>query len=67
MENFETFKNDCIEMVIECYDEDFNDNQCAQEISKCNTFSDLAKVMIDWEFWEMEDAIEKAQWFAPQA
>jgi hypothetical protein len=60
---FEKFKNECVEMIIECFDEDFNDCKMAQEVSKSNTFSKLAKVMIAWEFWEMEDAIEKAEWF----
>ncbi len=60
---FKEFKNECIEMIIECFDEDFNDCKMAQEVSKSNTFDELAKVMIDWEFWETEDAIEKAELF----
>ena len=79
MTEFEKFKNDCVVMVNDCYEEecwydeenDIERNEpidckCAIQIKQCNTFDELAEVMIAWEFWEIEDAIEKAQWFVPQ-
>ena len=73
---FEDFKNDCIEMVNECHEEecwyDYEndveraepiDCEVAVEIKACDDFTELAKVMIRWEFWEMEDVIEKSKWF----
>jgi hypothetical protein len=61
MKNFEEFKQECIEMVLECFDENLEDCKMAQQLNECDYFTDLAQVMIDWEYWEFEDAISYAR------
>ena len=57
MRKFKEFKESCIEMVLDCHNEDFNDCEMAQELSNKDSFTELAKVMVEWEYWEMEDAL----------
>ena len=64
MRTFKEFKQDCIDMVLECFDENFNDCKMAQELSQCDVFSELGQVMVEWEYWEMSDAIEYSKDFA---
>ena len=61
MRKFEEFKQDCIDMVLECYEETIDESKCGQALAECDYFTDLAQVMIDWEFWEFEDAIDYAR------
>ena len=77
MRTFKEFKQDCINMVNECFEEECwydeaNDVeraepincQMAVELKACDDFVELAKVMVEWEYWEMSDAIEYSKDFA---
>tara|TARA_R110000772_G_scaffold10544_13_gene33658 strand:+ start:809 stop:1042 length:234 start_codon:yes stop_codon:yes gene_type:complete len=77
MRTFKEFKQDCIDMVNECFEEECwydeandveraepIDCQMAVELKACDDFVELAKVMVEWEYWEMSDAIEYSKDFA---
>ena len=77
MRTFKEFKQDCINMVNECFEEECwydeandveraepIDCQMAVELKACDDFVELAKVMVEWEYWEMSDAIEYSKDFA---
>tara|TARA_B110000503_G_scaffold31962_1_gene51823 strand:- start:1022 stop:1294 length:273 start_codon:yes stop_codon:yes gene_type:complete len=74
---FEDYKEECIEMINECFEEECwydeandvertepIDCQMAVELKACDDFVELAKVMVEWEYWEMEDVIEKSKHYA---
>ena len=74
---FEDYKNDCIKMVNECFEEECwydeandveraepIDCQMAVELKACDDFVELAKVMVRYEFWETEDVIKNSQYCA---
>ena len=59
-QNFNDYKQSCIKMVIECYDEPIDECDMAQELLQCTDYNELADVMIRYEMWETADAIENS-------
>jgi hypothetical protein len=60
--DFKDYLKDCIKMVVECFDEDINDCEMAQQLKECSNYEQLADVMISWEFWEEDERYENLQY-----
>ena len=55
MKNFEEFKKDILEMIEETF-EDGNECLMYQQVEAITNKFQMAKVMVDWEYWEEADA-----------